>query len=201
MLWHGAVLIRNGDSDVRRGCRLRRVLRPSGAPPSNRNAAFGAHVFWYSMGHLTLQGGLLQLSWTLSDFSEVSCYLHSFWLRSPRLPVTSLPDTSEQPRSGFNVRQMPCSRSLEYTVSIWQGYQVLRAGFFFLASFPSNRFAKGCRNHCDFCHLCSSRALTSGSVVVSATGSKPRVLSPAGAQGFPWGAMNELGPRDAAEGL
>lgn len=165
------------------------------APPSNRNAAFGdtssSHRFWHSMNQLALQGGLLRLSWTLSDFSGVNCFLHNFWLRSPCLQVTSLLDTSEQPRSGFNVRQMPSSQSLEYTVSIWQGYQVLTTDFLFSASFPSNHSAKGCRNRCNFFHLCSSRPLTSGSVLVGARGSKSRVLASAGAQGFHREVVNE----------
>lgn len=122
--------------------------------PSNRNAAFGAMssapMFWYPTDQLALQEGWLQLSWTSSEFSGVNCFSHNFGPRSACLHATSLLNTAEQPKSVFNVRQKPSRWSLEYTASIWQGYQVLTTCFFFAsASFPCNHFTMGCRNRCD----------------------------------------------------
>lgn len=190
-----AALICHSDSDGRGGCH-------SAAPCSflgrcaalNRAAAAGdTSPACVARPHKPIDWLLRSAAAVITSpvrLLMVGCFLHSFWPRSPCLLTACLLETSEQHKSFLNVFAGPIQTvHCLSTVPIWKGCQMI----FLSTPFPSHCFPRSCMSSAHF-HLCNSRLLASGSVLVGTAPSKPGVLPPARAQGFCWETVNEWAP-------
>lgn len=184
----------SGDSDVRRGCHLCRILCPSGAMRRLRTEMLLLEICCQPV--LILHGpagssGRVGTVVINLDFSGINSFLHSLWPRPPCLHATNLLNAYEPHEAVFNLSQKSSRWFFEYAVSIWQGYQV-RATHLFFRIISMQPFCKELWELLWlFLHLCNSKPLTSSSMLVDATGTEPGVLPPSEARGFHWEAVEE----------
>lgn len=182
MLWHGAVLICNSDSDVRRWSRLCRISCPSGERCR----------LWTETLLLNIhcQPTCLGIPWTNWLFREGCCGCHERWVTCQESIVScTIFDQGLQvymrwvclthqsdPNQFFRLNRSHPDDLLNIQWASGTVTKYCWHTFFFHHHFYPTTLQRAAGTAVVFFHLCTSRPLTSGSVLVGATGSKPRAL-------------------------